>query len=430
MSRFSDLLPPLSSEEYASLKADIAERGVLVPIEVDEDGAILDGAHRARAAAELGLAPPPRIVRHDLSEEAKRAHAIALNVHRRQLGPAERQALVSRLREMGQSTRTIAKTLGVGVGTVHRDLSGVPSGTPDSPDESGGDFSPPGRVTGADGKAYPAARPAGADRTNGDRPVAVEDDGHPVLEQDDEMAARPKFNRVNENIDWAWWSWNPVTGCLHNCPYCYARDIANRFYAQKFEPTFLPERLSAPQNTKLPDTASIADDPRARNVFVCSMADLFGKWVPQEWIDAVFEQVIAAPEWRFLCLTKFPQRLAELDWPENAWVGTSVDRQHRVRVAEKAFAGVKAGLRWLSCEPLLEPLQFESLDMFDWVVIGAQSRSTGAPEFQPPVEWILDLIAQARVAGARVYVKPNVAAAAPPCPTCGVAAWPKEVPWS
>jgi protein gp37 len=248
--------------------------------------------------------------------------------------------------------------------------------------------------------------------------VVTETNGAPTAAAVKEVAARrpaarPTFNRVNENIDWAWWSWNPVTGCLHNCPYCYARDIANRFYPQKFEPTFLPERLSAPANTTLPRS----DDPRSRNVFVCSMADLFGKWVPQEWIDAVFREVKSAPEWRFLFLTKFPQRLAELEWPDNAWVGTSVDRQHRVQVAEKAFRGVKAGLKWLSCEPLLEPLRFGSLEMFDWVVIGAQTRSSGAPEFQPPLAWIADLVAQARAADCRVYIKPNVVL-------------PQEVPWS
>lgn len=103
------------------------------------------------------------------------------------------------------------------------------------------------------------------------------------------------FNQTNENVEWALWTWNPVTGCLHNCPYCYARDIANRFYAhlpegERFAPVFYPERLSAPSNTKQPDLNQI-DDPVRRmglqNVFVCSMADLFGKWVPTEWINAV-----------------------------------------------------------------------------------------------------------------------------------------------
>ena len=86
--------------------------------------------------------------------------------------------------------------------------------------------------------------------------------------------SKPKFNRTNDNIEWAKWTWNPVTGCSHGCEYCYARDIAMRFYGS-FEPKYHPERLTAPQNTKPPE----AFDNGERNVFVCSMADLFGKWV-------------------------------------------------------------------------------------------------------------------------------------------------------
>jgi protein gp37 len=218
--------------------------------------------------------------------------------------------------------------------------------------------------------------------------------------------ARPTFNRVNDNIGWARWSWNPVTGCLHTCEYCYARDIANRFYAEGFEPTFHPERLTAPQETKMPRAAE--EDPAWRRVFTCSMADLFGKWVPQEWINAVFEQIVAAPQWEFLCLTKFPQRLAKLEWPANVWAGTTVDRQHRVKLAQRHFDGVTAGVKWLSCEPLLEPLKFDSLEMFDWVVIGACTASSGAPEFAPPFDWVVDLYQQARNAGCKVYLKHNL----------------------
>ena len=191
-----------------------------------------------------------------------------------------------------------------------------------------------------------------------------------------EAQARPTFNQTNDNVGWARWTWNPVTGCLHNCTYCYARPIANRFYAEGFEPTFHPERLTAPQHTRAPRDA----DPAWRRVFTCSMADLFGKWVPQEWIDAVFEQIVAAPQWEFLCLTKFPQRLATLEWPDNMWAGTTVDKQHRVDLAQRHFAEVKAGVKWLSCEPLLEPLKFDSLEMFDWVVIGACTATFGGAE--------------------------------------------------
>jgi len=237
--------------------------------------------------------------------------------------------------------------------------------------------------------------------------LALDDRTRQQLIEEAPALGSAKFNRTTERVDWAWHTWNPVTGCLHNCEYCYARDIAQRFYPQGFVPTFIPARLHAPRHTKVP--AKAETDYREANVFACSMADLFGKWVPQEWIDAVFTEVRHSPEWRFLCLTKFPRRLAELEWPDNAWCGTTVDKQFRVDVAEQAFANVTAGVKWLSCEPMLERLTFASLDMFDWVVIGAESpNSNNRAGFQPPWEWVEHLIRQARDAGCRVYLKENL----------------------
>lgn len=226
---------------------------------------------------------------------------------------------------------------------------------------------------------------------------------------------RTRFNKTNDRVEWSWWTWNPVTGCDHGCDYCYARVLADRYYldlpeGERFTPVFRPTRLWAPRLMEVPD-AYDPDDPLTighKNVFVCSMADLFGKWVPQDWIDAVFAEVVDSPDWNYLFLTKFPQRLAEQAWPENAWCGASVDIQARVATAERSFRGVQAGVRWLSCEPLLERLTFSDLSMFDWVVIGAQTANAQVPEYQPPWEWVEHLIAQARAAGCQVYLKPNL----------------------
>jgi hypothetical protein len=57
----------------------------------------------------------------------------------------------------------------------------------------------------------------------------------------------------NESIEWALWSWNPVTGCRHSCPYCYARNVANHLYEQGFEPSIWPARLHAPGNEPFPE---------------------------------------------------------------------------------------------------------------------------------------------------------------------------------
>ena len=141
------------------------------------------------------------------------------------------------------------------------------------------------------------------------------------------------------------------------------------------------------------------------------MADLFGRWVPDAWIEAVMQTVRVTPQWNYLFLTKFPQRLPDVDFPNNAWVGTTIDAQVRVSVAEKAFERVNARVKWLSCEPLLENLHFNRLDLFDWVVIGGASANaeSGTPAFRPPPrQWVNDLWAQARKANCLVYEKTNL----------------------
>ena len=118
-------------------------------------------------------------------------------------------------------------------------------------------------------------------------------------------------------IDWAEMSWNPVTGCRHGCPYCYARRTAHRFdagmedsaavgglhvleskikatpYPYGFEPTMHRYRLNQPERQEEPQT-----------VFVCSMADLFGRWVPTSWIVEVLDACQRAPQHRYLFLRK------------------------------------------------------------------------------------------------------------------------------
>jgi protein gp37 len=157
---------------------------------------------------------------------------------------------------------------------------------------------------------------------------------------------------------------------------------------------------------KVPEKAK--EDTRYRNVFTCSMADLFGRWVPEEWIEAVLTEITHAPHWNFLCLTKFPKRMAEFDIPVNAWMGTTVDLQARVKSAEDAFAHIQAGVKWLSVEPMLEPLKFNHLDRFDWVVLGGASKSSQTPAWHPPFAWIQDLTQQAHDAGCKVYFKTNL----------------------
>ena len=215
-----------------------------------------------------------------------------------------------------------------------------------------------------------------------------------------------------DSIEWALWSWNPITGCNHNCPYCYARDIAERFrgtsgFPDGFDVAFRPGRLSAPQNQKYPEEKA-AEWMGHKNVFTGSMADIFGKWVPAEWINAVLDSIRKSPQWNFLMLTKFPSRMSEFDLPDNVWAGTSVDCQARVANAEKAFAKVKAKVKWLSIEPMIEPVKFSSLEVFQWVVLGGASKSTQTPAWSPPREWVDEIEDQCRSRGVPYYEKSNL----------------------
>jgi protein gp37 len=221
---------------------------------------------------------------------------------------------------------------------------------------------------------------------------------------------KAQFNlQDNESVGWARYTTNPERGCEIDCPYCYARDLA-RFYPEGFAPVFVPEILSAAANTLVPKEAEY--DVSYRNVFVCSMGDLFGNWVPDEWIEAVLKMARENPQWNFLFLTKVPQRMAEFEFPDNAWAGTTVDHQRRVRNAEQAMAKVKAGKRWASIEPMETRIEMD-FSIFDWVVIGGASKSSQTPQWVPPHVWVYETTIKAKAAGCAVYHKSNLFLAEP-----------------
>jgi protein gp37 len=231
------------------------------------------------------------------------------------------------------------------------------------------------------------------------------------------MGDKPVFNRTNDRIEWAAWSWNPVTGCKHGCPYCYARDMARRFYPPEigFEPHFYPERLSAPQNTPIPKSTELKD----RLVFTVSMGDLFGNWVPQEWIDGVLKSIREAPRWWiFLILTKNPKRYLEIEFPPNVWVGATADTQARADAALEVFLALHNGqakvprprVLFLSMEPLREEINLpaQAAAAIDWLIIGGQTAAGKSPAQQPEWKWVEKVVWQAREAGLPVFFKPNL----------------------
>ena len=154
-------------------------------------------------------------------------------------------------------------------------------------------------------------------------------------------------------IEWCDSTWNPVTGCYHDCPYCYARSMINRFGKAKYGKSagemdvlelFDPikdengKRIAYPTGfvpTLHRYRLNDYKDKSARTIFVCSMADLFGEWVPDSWIEEVFAACKDAPQHKYLFLTKNPQRyidLAEknvLPEEDNMWYGTTITTPDR-----------------------------------------------------------------------------------------------------
>jgi ParB-like chromosome segregation protein Spo0J len=122
------VMPPLSADEYDALRADIAEHGIRVPVDVDETGQVLDGHHRSAIAAELGIDYPTRVVT-GLDEQGKYDHALTVNVARRQLTREQRRELITAEIERCpvDSDRAIARRCGCDhktVGSVRRELAG------------------------------------------------------------------------------------------------------------------------------------------------------------------------------------------------------------------------------------------------------------------------------------------------------------------
>lgn len=177
------------------------------------------------------------------------------------------------------------------------------------------------------------------------------------------------------SIEWTDATWNPVTGCSKvstGCKNCYALRMANRLhamgqsrYANNFEVTLQDDLLLQPLNWKAP-----------RLVFVNSMSDLFHEKVPDAFIRKVFVTMSAASQHTFQVLTKRPERLLslahDLPWPENVWMGVSVENQRYVSRVHY-LRRVPAAVRFLSVEPLLGPIPRLPLSGIDWVIVGGES---------------------------------------------------------
>lgn len=210
-------------------------------------------------------------------------------------------------------------------------------------------------------------------------------------------------------IEWTEVTWNPVTGCDRisaGCDNCYAMTLAKRLKAMGsakyqadgdprtsgpgFGLTIHPEALDEPLRWRQP-----------RTVFVNSMSDLFHARVPLQFIRDVFDVCRDTPQHTYQVLTKRSLRLRrladKLDWPDNLWMGVSVENADALPRIDH-LREVPAAIRFLSCEPLIGPLNGLRLDGIHWVIAGGESGPNHRPVDETWVRHIRDTCRDAEVA--------------------------------
>lgn len=247
----------------------------------------------------------------------------------------------------------------------------------------------------------------------------------------------------NTNIEWTDLTWNPVTGCYHDCEYCYGKRIAHRFlsaYDRKkciehnrkehatiteygrriwdipspiydgecrktahpfgYEPTLHRYRLDEPAKRQKP-----------AKIFVCSMADLFGEWVPKNWIESILKIVKQCPQHTFQFLTKNPERyynyFADPEVPalENWWIGASASICNTAHTRSECLSFMNANT-FMSFEPLHENIvEYTEWGALDWVIVGAQ---TGPGAKKPKKQWVENIISYCRAYDIPVFLKDNL----------------------
>lgn len=216
---------------------------------------------------------------------------------------------------------------------------------------------------------------------------------------------------------------NIIGGCKHRCAWlvegkevnCYAEDvatgIASSAYPLGFEHHYYhANRLNAPLSLKTP-----------AKIFIGSMADVFGHWVPAEQIQAVLDMCRQAHWHTFQFLTKNPIRLKKFDFPPNCWVGLSAPPSfmNGIQLSRNMqntwfhyglhhLSACNARVKWCSFEPLsydIAPVLDEGFDL-QWAVIGA--ASSGKTKYQPDPQWVMNLLGKLASQNVPVFYKGNL----------------------
>ena len=210
---------------------------------------------------------------------------------------------------------------------------------------------------------------------------------------------------TNSKIEWTEQTWNPTVGCTKispGCKHCYAETMAKRLqamgmhgYENGFRLALMPERLAEPLERRKPTI-----------YFVNSMSDLFHEKVPFSYIRQVFDVMARAPQHTFQLLTKRAERMGKfcknITVPSNVWLGVSVENKKYGIPRIDALREIKASVRFLSIEPLLEHLGEIDLTDIHWVIVGGES----GPKARPMrTDWVDDIKQQCDQTGVAFFFK-------------------------
>ena len=209
---------------------------------------------------------------------------------------------------------------------------------------------------------------------------------------------------AQSSIEWTEMTWNPTTGCTKisaGCKFCYAEVMTKRLkgmgqekYKDGFKLRIHPETLNIPFTWKTP-----------KIVFVNSMSDLFHPEVALAFIQKVFFVMNDTPQHTYQVLTKRADRLFELhgqlNWTNNIWMGVSVEDE-RVTNRIDFLRKTNAQTKFLSCEPLIGPLQEMNLSGINWVIVGGESGRKARPIYE---SWVWDIKQQCDDQGPAFFFK-------------------------
>ena len=196
----------------------------------------------------------------------------------------------------------------------------------------------------------------------------------------------------NSGIEWTHHTFNPWTGCTKvspACDYCYAEAWSKRSGHVEWGPRGQRRRTKTWGNPIKWDRDAGIAGVRFR-VFCASLADVFDnhRSIDPEWRADLWKMIEQTPNLDWLLLTKRPQNVVKFapfrwydeGWPENVWIGTTVENQDEAYRRLDHLVGIPAKVRFLSCEPLLGSITLRAwLPRLHWVITGGESGANFRP---------------------------------------------------